>query len=75
MTWTIYDKKTGKRLTIFSYDTREQAEGDINDCMAQMMKGKRSDLLHLIDSIGAIEITHETYGSFPGDIIDGRDTS
>jgi hypothetical protein len=72
--YALYDARTGKRLAISSYMTAEQAAWEVDNLRKKDAQGKLSERVHeMLPHIGYIKLTLETWGSKPGDIIDGRD--
>lgn len=66
--WALYDTRTGKRLAMSSYLSKEQAEWDIDNMKKRATK-VRLRTEHLLPHLGIVQLTAETWGSTPGDII------
>lgn len=73
--WALYDARTGKRCSMESYSTVEQAAYALERIRKRDAEGKRKDIHDLIPHLGFVKLTPETWGSNPGDVIDGRDTT
>lgn len=73
--YALYDVRTGKRCTFSSYLTAEEAAADLDNLRRRDAEGQlRPDVHDLMPHLGFIKLTPETWGSRPGDIIDGRDS-
>jgi hypothetical protein len=74
--WALYDARTGRRLAMSSYLTAEQAAWEVDNLRKRDKEGKlRTEMHDLMPHIGFIKLTPDTWGSKPGDIIDGRGTA
>jgi hypothetical protein len=72
--WALYDARTGKRLAVSVYLSVEGAAWEVDNLRKRDKEGKLSSNVHeMLPHIGYIKLTPETWGSKPGDIIDGRE--
>jgi hypothetical protein len=69
--WVLYDTRTGKRVAISSYLSKDQAQWDL-DNIRKRDKQVPVRTHELLPYLEVIALTEETWGSKPGDIIDGR---
>jgi hypothetical protein len=66
----LYDTRTGRRVGMASVGfTQEQAEQQLADLRERDARSKRPDLHDLIPHLAVVELTAETWGSNPGDLI------
>jgi hypothetical protein len=72
--WVLYDKRTGKRMAMSSYLTKQQAEWDL-DNMKRRDSKERMQVHNLLPHIGIIQLTEDKVDIKPGDIVDGREGS
>lgn len=51
--WSIFDRRTGERVTVVAFRTKAQAEAQIEHWRARDRKGKRPDVSHLMPHLEA----------------------
>jgi hypothetical protein len=63
--WTFYDRRSGKRATSQSYKTLDLAQ----EALDRLKKQSRGDDRRLSLYLEIVELTPDTWGSMPGEII------
>ena len=68
--WALYDSRTGRRVGMASAGfTRFQAERRIEELRDRDRRGGRPDIHDLMPHLAAVQLTADTWGSNPGDVI------
>jgi len=68
--WAFYDRRTGERCGMaVAGTTREWAEKELAGLRERDAKGGRPDMRDLIPHLDIVELTAQTWGSNPGDVI------
>ena len=66
----MYDTRTGKRVGMASCGMTEwQARWSLSQVRERDERGGRPDLHDLVPHLDVVELTEETWGSKPGDLI------
>ena len=73
--FALYDRRDGKRGQMSSYLTHEQAEEAIAYYRRRDAAGGRPDIHDFIPHLAVVELTEETWGSQPGDVIATPDSA
>jgi hypothetical protein len=63
--WTFYDKRSGKRASFRSYPTVAAAEFALEN----LQRTSRGDDRRLAFYLEVVELTPETWGTLPGEVI------
>lgn len=74
--WAFYDRRTGKRCGMaVAGMSRKSAERELEWLRVRDAKGGRPDIHDLIPHLDVVELTDQTWGSRPGDLITNPDSA